>query len=108
MGHELYAKMVKEGRPFTPVDTWRGNRLADGRKIHAVGPMRWHLAVMLIRVPSLREYRVFKDVDRGKHEKADVKIDGDDASDEAKNDDNWTDNPADGKKAKSSAIVPTK
>ena len=55
-GHRLYVELTSHAlRPFTPKEQWVETR--GGRK--GLGPMRWHLAVMLIRCPWLRRYRYF-------------------------------------------------
>ena len=55
-GHRLYVELTSHAlRPFTPKEQWVETR--GGRK--GLGPMRWHLAVMLIRCPWLRKYRYF-------------------------------------------------
>ena len=56
-GHKLYVEMTRTTapRPFTPKELWTVTR--TGRR--GFGPMRWHLAVMLIRCPWLRKYRYF-------------------------------------------------
>ena len=52
-GHQLYVQMVQQGRSFTPAAQWVGDaeKRVNVDKMHAVGPQRWHLTVMLIREP---------------------------------------------------------
>jgi hypothetical protein len=107
-GHLLYKKLTEEGRPFTPVEKWNG---PDNKKTK-VGPKRWHLAVMLTRMPQLREWRVFERYEKKRKKKdksdkrggsAEVAIAAEDHV-ESKDGNMY----GDAKKIKGSAIVPDK